>query len=208
MRLGQLPTEEVKSAAAEFLLTGVYSHLLSSGQHPRTHLVVVIDEAHRIANLDATELLLREARAFGYSILLSSQEPTDFDDIIYQNAGTVISLMLSAQKAARAAAPHVKVGDGEHKRTAQELRDLAPFEALIRSNHYRQTAEVMFGLTISASSRLKKRSKSGFRGFRFCKAKCALFGLWPYLKAKAQPVAFWKCVVGLCDVRSDTLSFG
>ena len=136
VRLGQLPNDRVKKAAAEFLLFDIYSHLLASGHTQQTRFVLLIDEAHRIANLEAMKLLLREARAFGCAVLLSSQTAVDFDDLIYANAGTVLSMRLSDAQSAKAAAKHVCDAEGDQKGVAEQLRSLETFHGALRNSHY------------------------------------------------------------------------
>jgi hypothetical protein len=139
VRLSQLPTEEVKKAAAEFLLMGVYQFLMSRGQTEKIRLVIVIDEAHRIANLDATELLLREARAFGCAIFLSSQNPVDFSDNVYNQTATSICLKLNDEKSAKAAATHVCESKERGKQIAADLRSLDTFDGILHNSQYPTT---------------------------------------------------------------------
>jgi DNA phosphorothioation-dependent restriction protein DptH len=91
----QLPGEEIKKFAAEIVLRGIYSSLLQLGHSMSPRLAIVVDEAHRVANLEAVKKLLKEARAFGAAVFLSSQEARDFDDFVFANAGSLLSLKLS-----------------------------------------------------------------------------------------------------------------
>ena len=93
--------------------------------HGRLH------EAHKIAALQSVKTLLKEARKYGGSVWLSSQEPSDFDDFVWANCGTSVSLCLGLDKDAAMFAKHL----GDTSLTS-ELRDLSIGECYLRNTKH------------------------------------------------------------------------
>lgn len=87
-----LPGDEIKRAVVELILNGLYNRLLSNGAKKenelRTDFFLIVDEAHKIANLPCISTLMREARKFGVGVILSSQRANDFNEDIISNAST------------------------------------------------------------------------------------------------------------------------
>ena len=98
-------------------------------------LALVVDEAHRIANLGAMSLLLREARAYGVAVLLSSQKAGDFSDDIYANADTLVGLKLNEIRDAERLGA-LLVGTAQARDMAQTIRRLKTGEALLKNIMY------------------------------------------------------------------------
>ena len=86
--LKDLAGEYTKEAVSELVMRSVYANLLKGGRKPVTDLFLIVDEAHKIANLPATSVLLREARKFGCGVILSSQRPGDFSGDVLANVAT------------------------------------------------------------------------------------------------------------------------
>lgn len=141
IRLSQLPTEEVKKATAELVLMSVFNLLLRQGHSPTMRLAIVVDEAHRIANSQAMGKLLKEARAFGAAVLLSSQEARDFEDTVFSNAGSLLVLKLSETRDSERVGGLLG-GSAEAKALGDRIRGLHQFQGLWRNDHYRPFAEV------------------------------------------------------------------
>ena len=81
----------VASATAEFLLWN-FLGFIEAGGPGRLRSYVVLDEAHRlaIAHTSPVERLLREGRKFGVGLLLASQQPQDFDELVFNNSATQV----------------------------------------------------------------------------------------------------------------------
>ena len=139
VRLSQLPGEEVKKAAGELLLRSFYNFMVRQGhsdqEKQKLKYALVIDEAHKVANLASVKLLLKESRAYGVSVILSSQEARDFDEYVYANSGTLLSLKLSETNDSEKIAM-LLAGAQDRYKLAQEIRALRPFEAFLRNDHY------------------------------------------------------------------------
>jgi len=135
VRFTRLPNEEVKKACAEILLLGCYNEMLRLGHLPGLRLAFVIDEAHRIANLAAVKLLLREARAYGVAVFLSSQQARDFADDIYANADTLVGLKLNEPRDAERLGA-LLAGSGQARDLADDIRRLRPGQAYLKNNQF------------------------------------------------------------------------
>ena len=141
LRLTKLPSETDKKAVGALLLQSLYNALIRQGHAEGLRVAIVIDEAHRVANLAPVELLLKEARAFGAAVFLSSQEPGDFHDSLVANAGSHLVLQVTEARAARDAA-RLAVGSARSADAAERVRRLQTFHALFRNNHHPDAVEV------------------------------------------------------------------
>jgi hypothetical protein len=141
LRFSQLPSEEIQKVTSEIMLVSIYNALIKMGHYRGLRLAIFIDEAHKIANLEAVKKLFREARKYGCAVFLSSQEARDFDETIYANAGTRIILNLQEMSDARKAAS--MLGDvAERNELADIIKNLSPFHGYIINNQY--TSNVSF----------------------------------------------------------------
>jgi len=135
VRFSQLPTDEVKRVGSELLLMGIYNYMLRLGHSSEPRFNIIIDEAHKIANLKAIDTLMREARAYGISVILSTQRATDLDPNVYSNAGTVVIMKLSEANDSAIAAKII--GDRDSARSLGDtIRSLSTGEAFLRNDHY------------------------------------------------------------------------
>ncbi|MZH03198.1 MAG: ATP-binding protein, partial [Nitrospinae bacterium] len=135
IRFTQLPTDEVKKVGSELLLMGIYNFILRLGHSKKPRFSIIIDEAHKIANLKAIDTLMREARAYGVSVILSTQRASDLSAHVYSNAGSIIIMKLSESGDATAAAKII--GDQNTAKTlGDSIRSLGIGEAFLRNDHY------------------------------------------------------------------------
>jgi hypothetical protein len=86
--LSQLPGDQVKNTVAEFLLLGLYNHLMPLPQPRRLRRMLVLDEAWRVTNSEWLEPLVREGRALGLGIIVATQYPNDLAEAV---AGATLS---------------------------------------------------------------------------------------------------------------------
>lgn len=102
LRLKQLPTDELKYAVAEFFLDKLKYALYEKGKSKKIQLYCIVDEAHRLIG-EKTPLndLLRESRKYGMGIILSSQRPSDFNEVILANIGTIVAFQCRYEKDAK-----------------------------------------------------------------------------------------------------------
>lgn len=82
--------EQVQIAAAAFLLRKVYKDMFRWGETERPRLLIVLDEAHRLARDTTLPRIMKEGRKFGVVVVSASQNLTDFHPEVLGNAGTKV----------------------------------------------------------------------------------------------------------------------
>jgi hypothetical protein len=91
IKLSDIQNDKIKNAVAKILIVSAHGFYLGSNHKSNLEKYFVFDEAHRILDTSFVEKFIRECRAFGVGILLSSQQPDDFpDDVLGQLATKVI----------------------------------------------------------------------------------------------------------------------
>jgi hypothetical protein len=139
IRLSQLPGDQVKNAVAEFFLMALYSFLIRQEHPHRLERLLVLDEAWRLVNSPFLEPLMREGRAFGLGVIVTTQFPRDLPD---QIAGSTATRLFFNQTKAEQIREIQRTLVG--KTTGQEadhlgnlVRGLAPLECILQNLHYR-----------------------------------------------------------------------
>lgn len=133
MALKDMPDDSSRAAVSSILLRGAYQTLALQGEcHGQLRNVVIIDEAHKVANSKEVETLIREIRKFGGGVWLSSQEPGDFDETVWQNCESKIIMKINdvgmADKCSKVLC--------STKDLSQELRELGRGEAFVQNTHW------------------------------------------------------------------------
>ncbi len=77
-------------AAGAFVLRKLYRDMFRWGNAERLRLVVVLDEAHRLARDVTLPKIMKEGRKFGIAVVVASQGIGDFHQDILGNAGTKV----------------------------------------------------------------------------------------------------------------------
>lgn len=115
--------------AAGFILSSLYLKLLEMPQVAnQVNYLIVIDEAHRVANFHSVAGMVRELRSKGLAVILATQRPGDLPAEASTNAQTKVFLRLPDAKAAREAA---KTLDPNDRGLATEIRKLEDGEAFV-----------------------------------------------------------------------------
>ena len=101
--LGSLPSDDIKSVVCEFFMRKLRFYLDKLGESRDPRLYVIIDEAHRLKYDRDTSAgqLLKEGRKYGVGMILSTQDPEDFTNVVYNNVGGILSLQLTDSKYAK-----------------------------------------------------------------------------------------------------------
>ena len=76
--LSQLPNDQVKEALARIFIISAHAYYSSEGHSAAARQFFVFDEAHRMKDEEKLLQFVRECRAYGVGVLLSSQMPGDF----------------------------------------------------------------------------------------------------------------------------------
>lgn len=139
VRLSQLPGDQVKNAVAEFLLLGLYNHLIRLPQPRRLRRMLVLDEAWRVTNSEWLEPLMREGRAFGLGIIVATQYPNDLAEAV---AGATNTKLFFSQSLPDPLREIQRTLVGRHtgadaERVAADARGMPPNTCLLQNNQYR-----------------------------------------------------------------------
>lgn len=138
LRLTKLPTDEIKSAVAEILILAMHNYF-SSKEHPRKLTRgIVLDEAHRVSKSEILATFARECRAFGISIIIATQFPTDMSEDVYGCTETKLFLGNDDPKHAKAAAEKIVGTSNKDQllKMSEHIRGFKQFQAVIRNSHY------------------------------------------------------------------------
>jgi hypothetical protein len=100
-RLSELDTLQL--AAGAFVLRKFYKDMFSWGQADRLRLVVVLDEAHRLARDVTLPKIMKEGRKFGIAVVVASQGLADFHADVLGNVGTRVIFRVNHPESRKAA---------------------------------------------------------------------------------------------------------
>ena len=93
--LHRLGGEELALALSAFLLRSVYLSMPRWEIADRIKLVIVLDEAHKLARDVTLPKLMKEGRKYGIAIVAASQGLADFHPDVLGNVGTKISFKIN-----------------------------------------------------------------------------------------------------------------
>ncbi|HEV2857953.1 MAG TPA: hypothetical protein VGW80_06070 [Solirubrobacterales bacterium] len=117
--------------AAGFILSSLYLKLLEMPQVAnQVNYLIVIDEAHRVANFHSVASMVRELRSKGLAVILATQRPGDLPEEASTNAQTKVFLRLPDAKAARQAAQALDPSDRSLPGQIRTLEDGEAFVAI------------------------------------------------------------------------------
>ena len=108
----------------------LYRAMFSWGPANRIRLVVVLDEAHRLAKDLTLPRIMKEGRKFGVAVVVASQDIRDFHEQVLSNAGTKVVFRVNYPDS-RKVAGFVKADKGET--LATRIERLAVGEAMIQT---------------------------------------------------------------------------
>jgi DNA helicase HerA-like ATPase len=101
--LHRLPSETLQLAAGAFLLRKIYRDMFAWGLADRLRLVIVLDEAHRLARDVTLPKIMKEGRKFGVAVIVASQGLADFHPDVLGNAGTKVAFRANYPESRRVA---------------------------------------------------------------------------------------------------------
>jgi hypothetical protein len=93
--LHRLGGEELALALSAFLLRTVYLAMTSWEIADQIRLVIVLDEAHKLARDVTLPKLMKEGRKYGVAVVVASQGLADFHNDVVGNAGTKVSFRVN-----------------------------------------------------------------------------------------------------------------
>ncbi|HWP36027.1 MAG TPA: ATP-binding protein [Gemmatimonadales bacterium] len=137
LSLNALPNDWIRSVVAEFLIMRMHGHLLRGAQPRRLTRLIVLDEAHRVAESERLSSLAREGRAFGVGLVIATQFAKDIPDTISGNLETKVFFKASAEDAQAVARTITGNAAGQEARRIIELAlNLEQYRALVANQHY------------------------------------------------------------------------
>ena len=159
IRLGQLPSDEVKNSVAEFFLMALYNHLVRQHQTHTLGQLLVLDEAWRVAESPFLTPLMREGRAFGLGVVIASQFPRDLPEPVRGSTATRLFFSQGQVEQVREIQRTIvgRASGPEAEHVASLVRGLTPLSCILHSTQYTPFARV----TIAPYFRRNSADESG-----------------------------------------------
>ena len=138
IRLGQLPSDEVKNSVAEFFLMALYNHLVRRPQVHTLGRLLVLDEAWRVVDSPFLTPLMREGRAFGLGVVIASQFPRDLPEAVRGSTATRLYFSQGQVEQIREIQRTIvgKTSGPEAEHVASVVRGLTPLSCVMHSTQY------------------------------------------------------------------------
>ena len=138
IRLGQLPSDEVKNSVAEFFLMALYNHLIRQPQIHMLGRLLVLDEAWRVVDSPFLTPLMREGRAFGLGVVIASQFPRDLPEAVRGSTATRLFFSQGRVEQIREIQRTIvgKTSGPEAAHVASVVRSLTPLSCVMYSTQY------------------------------------------------------------------------
>ncbi len=138
IRLGQLPSDEVKNSVAEFFLMALYNYLIRQTQTHTLGRILVLDEAWRVVESPFLSPLMREGRAFGLGVLIASQFPRDLPEAVRGSTATRLYFSQGQVEQIREIQRTIvgKTSGPEAEHVASVVRGLTPLSGVLHSTQY------------------------------------------------------------------------
>jgi len=128
--LHELKSEALQLAAGAFTLRKLYRAMFTWGTADRIRLVIVLDEAHRLAKDLTLPKIMKEGRKFGIAVVVASQDVRDFHDQVLSNAGTKVIFRVNYPDS-RKVSGFVRASGGDA--LSQQIERLSVGEAIIQT---------------------------------------------------------------------------
>ena len=138
-----LYAETAQLAVGAFVLRKLYKDMFRWGEASNLRLVVVLDEAHRLAKDITLPKLMKEGRKFGIAVVVASQGLGDFHQDVLGNAGTKVIYRVNYPESRR-------IAGFIRSRPGQDLAER--IEQLPVGSAYVQTPEMPYGSAVKMYS--------------------------------------------------------
>lgn len=130
--VSSIQNDKIKNAIAKIIIKSSHGYFMSKSHKKELNNYFVFDEAHRIIDSQFLEMFIRECRAFGVGIMLSSQNPTDFPSEIQSQLSTkIIHGNEKDAKLVKTIKNLISFSDSTDK-----IENLTTFNAIINSQDY------------------------------------------------------------------------
>jgi hypothetical protein len=144
IRLGQLPSDEVKNSVAEFFLMALHNYLMRQTQTHTLGRLLVLDEAWRVVDSPFLIPLMREGRAFGLGVVIASQFPRDLPEAVRGSTASRLFFSQGQLEQIREIQRTIvgKTSGPEAEHVASVVRGLTPLSCVLHSTQYTPFARV------------------------------------------------------------------
>jgi DNA phosphorothioation-dependent restriction protein DptH len=127
LNVSDIPSEPIKDALAQIFILSSHAYFNALPHTSTLNILFVFDEAHRVLESENLAKFVRECRAYGVGVVLSSQYPSDFQkDISASLATKVIHGNGPDRDKVRSIINLLSIQDSEER-----VKDLGLFEAYI-----------------------------------------------------------------------------
>lgn len=128
LQLHTTPSQAAQTAFASFAFYRIYQDMFQRGRPAALTHAIVFDEAHRASKLKLIPTMAKECRKFGLSLVLASQEASDFAPELFAAVDSTLVLRVT-DDSARCIARN-KVGATDQRALADRMKQLPNYEAL------------------------------------------------------------------------------
>lgn len=130
--LSQIPSDEIKNALAQLVVLSAHAYYNTQSHSGSIRQFLVFDEGHRVLASEYMLRLVRECRAYGVGIILSSQYPSDFPGEISASMATKIVHGNGRDIERVKLIVHLLGCEGQEG----EVANLERFQAFVDNRHY------------------------------------------------------------------------
>lgn len=132
IRIHRTKNDVLQNAFASLLLYGLYKNMFQRGIQDRITHAVIVDEAHRAARLSLIPTLAKECRKYGVSLVLASQQATDFHASVFSAIANYLVLRMT-EADAKTLVRNV-AGSAQQRSLVDRIKQMDRFKALYFSS--------------------------------------------------------------------------
>ena len=133
IRIHRTTSDVMQNAFASLILYGLYKNMFQQGIRNRITHAVIVDEAHRAAKLSLIPTMAKECRKYGVSLVLASQQATDFHTSVFSAIANYLVLRMTEMDA-KALVRNV-AGSAQQRSLVDRIKQMGRFKALYFSSH-------------------------------------------------------------------------
>ncbi|MFZ4779899.1 MAG: ATP-binding protein, partial [Terrimicrobiaceae bacterium] len=134
LRLHETRAMAAQTAFAAFAFYRIYQDMFRRGRPDQLTHAVLFDEAHRASKLTLIPTMAKECRKFGISLIVASQEASDFAPELFAAIDSTLVLRVTDESARQIA--RNKVTADLQREMADRMKQLPNYEALAFGSQY------------------------------------------------------------------------
>ena len=133
IRIHRTKSNVLQNAFASLVVYGLYKNMFQRGIQDRITHAVIVDEAHRAARLNLIPTMAKECRKYGISLVLASQQATDFHTSVFSAIANYLVLRMT-ELDAKALVKNVATS-AQQRSLVDQIKEMGRFKALYFSSH-------------------------------------------------------------------------